>query len=426
MKQRSLSRRLFATLFGIVVITTTVSMVAVELFVNDVEDTIRGLELKLDAEYFKGQITESSFQTWKTGRIEAYFLPSGAPESLLPQHLHDRPIGYSDEIEFDDWTKILNVETTTKPPGRLYVSEDITIMENREAVIQIVLLVLAAGLMLLGLFVSGIASSYLLKPLRALTHDVQSTEPGVSMQRLSRDYRDREFDQIADAFNRFLSAMETVVEREKSFVKLASHEFRTPLAVIMGALDVLEQRKTLSEADQKTLGRIRRSTRTMREDTEMLLRIARGEQDRDNPANIDIVATTRELLVDLKDLNPAFNGRTVLHPQKDRVVLRSDPALVRMIIRNLVQNALGHTNDSVDIFITDHSIRIQDFGKGLSTSAMEAISTVVAPETRKLHQSSFGLLIVQLACERIHWGLQVEKTDSEGTVIVIDTQDLPH
>ncbi len=267
MKQHSLSRRLSATLFGIVVITTTVSMVAVELFVNDVEDTIRGLELKLDAEYFKEQITESSFQSWKTGRIEAYFLPSGAPESLLPQHLHDRPVGYSDEIEFDDWTKILNVETTIKPPGRLYVSEDITIMENREAVIQIVLLVLAAGLMFLGLFVSGIASSYLLKPLRALTHDVQSTEPGVSMQRLSRDYRDREFDQIADAFNRFLSAMETVVEREKSFVKLASHEFRTPLAVIMGALDVLEQRKTLSEADQKTLGRIRRSTRTMREDT---------------------------------------------------------------------------------------------------------------------------------------------------------------
>ncbi len=58
MKQHSLSRRLSATLFGIVVITTTVSMVAVELFVNDVEDTIRGLELKLDAEYFKEQITE--------------------------------------------------------------------------------------------------------------------------------------------------------------------------------------------------------------------------------------------------------------------------------------------------------------------------------------------------------------------------------
>ena len=74
MKQHSLSRRLSATLFGIVVITTTVSMVAVELFVNDVEDTIRGLELKLDAEYFKEQITESSFQSWKTGRIEAYCL----------------------------------------------------------------------------------------------------------------------------------------------------------------------------------------------------------------------------------------------------------------------------------------------------------------------------------------------------------------
>ena len=80
MKQHSLSRRLSTTIFGVIAVTVAVSMVAVEVFVNDVEDTIRGLELKLDAEYFTQQISEPTFQTWKTGRLDVYFLPEDSPE----------------------------------------------------------------------------------------------------------------------------------------------------------------------------------------------------------------------------------------------------------------------------------------------------------------------------------------------------------
>jgi signal transduction histidine kinase len=284
---------------------------------------------------------------------------------------------------------------------------------------------LAAVLMLLGVFVSKIASAYLLKPLKTLTNDVLATEPGVSMERLSRNYRDSEFEQISEAFNRFLSAMEALVDREKSFVKLASHEFRTPLAVILGALDVLEQRKTLSEADYKTLGRIRKATRTMREDTEMLLRIARGELSRSDSTRIDIVSTIRDIVVDIKDLNPAFNARTTLNHESDHTIVQSDPALVRMVIRNLLQNALEHTDASVGISVTnDKSLRIQDFGKGLEKPAMESIAIVKVAETRGLHQKSFGLLIVQLACDRLNWKFQVEKSDAEGTVFLIQMQDL--
>lgn len=425
MKHDSLAQRLSTTIFGVIAVTIAVSMVAVEVFVNDVEDTIRGLELQIDADYFTQKISESSFQTWQTGRLEVYFLPTGSPESLLPRHLMNHPAGYSEEIEFDGVTKILNVKALAEPLGRLYVAEDITIMENREALIQAALLGLAAVLMLLGFFVSKIASAYLLKPLKTLTNDVLATEPGVSMERLSRNYRDSEFEQISEAFNRFLSAMEVLVDREKSFVKLASHEFRTPLAVILGALNVLEQRKTLSEADYKTLGRIRKATRTMREDTEMLLRIARGELSRSDSTRIDVVSTIRDIIVDIKDLNPAFNGRTTLNHESDHTILQSDPALVRMVIRNLLQNALEHTDASVGISVTnDKSLRIQDFGKGLEKPAIEAIAIVKVAEMRGLHQKSFGLLIVQLACDRLNWKFQVEKSDAEGTVFLIQMQDL--
>ena len=74
MKQHSLSRRLSTTIFGVIAVTVAVSMVAVEVFVNDVEDTIRGLELKLDAEYFTQQISEPTFQTRPGKRVALTFI----------------------------------------------------------------------------------------------------------------------------------------------------------------------------------------------------------------------------------------------------------------------------------------------------------------------------------------------------------------
>ena len=50
-------------------------MFIVEVFVNDVENTILDLELKADAEYFKKQIQEGSFQPIKTAQLEAIYLP---------------------------------------------------------------------------------------------------------------------------------------------------------------------------------------------------------------------------------------------------------------------------------------------------------------------------------------------------------------
>ncbi len=95
-----------------------------------------------------------------------------------------------------------------------------------------------------------------------------------------------------------------------------------------------------------------------------------------------------------------------------------------MIIRNLLQNALGHTEANVHIAVADQTLRIQDFGKGLNKSVIENISAVSRPGTRKLDQSSFGLLIVQLACERLNWRFQVEKSDAEGTVFLVLMKDL--
>lgn len=395
-------------------------MVTVELFVNDIEDTILSLELKVDADYFKQQIRPGELQHWKTGRLEAVFLPEGEPESRLPQAFQYRPVPFSEEVDVGEKTLLMNIEQTSRPPGRLFLVQDITIMENQEALVQLTLLAIAAGMLFLGLIVSRESARYLLTPLRRLTQGVQATEPGQSMQRLTADYRDREFEAIAEAFNRFLTALESHIEREKSFVKLASHELRTPLAVISGALDVLEQRQSLSQADHKTLTRIRTATRTMREDTEMLLLLARGKTNHDNVVRVNVLQLVRETIDDLKQTNSEYTDRTKVSLEGPIPVVLSDPALIRTLLRNLLQNALRHTRSAVEVHVNQQHIRIRDFGSGLPPHVVEKLSAMTSfSKSGQLQDSSFGLLIVQLVCERLDWKLEVEQSGGQGTVFLV-------
>ncbi|VVT32585.1 two-component system sensor protein [Marinobacter salarius] len=425
----SLTTRLTRTLFALIAATAAASLFIVEQFVDDVENTILDLELKADAEYFKDQLRKGQFSPVKTARLDAIFLPEGDVEAALPHYFQARNPPFSQEIEVGETTLLIVGEAVKEPEGKLFLAQDITIMENREYLVQLVLVFVAAGMLLVGYFVARAGARYLVRPFRKLIREVLGTEPGSAMPRIATDYRDQEFCDIADAFNRFLSELERHIQREKSFVKLASHELRTPLAVMSGALNVLEQRQSLSEADEKTLGRIRRAMQTMRDDTEVLLELARSEASSNGARNIQLREIVQNTIDDLEHGNPAQVGRIRVFDDHPGLRVRAHPVLVRMLLRNLLQNALRHTLSAVEVHILSGGILIKDFGSGLPDKVAENLSpSSVSGEglakTDQLNNTTFGLLIVRLVCERLGWELRVLQSDDRGTEfkIEIDSQ----
>lgn len=425
----SLSARLTRTLFLLIAATTATSMLIVELFVEDVEDTILSLELKADAEFFTKQLQQGTFQPLKTARLEAIFLPEGEADLALPDYFRGRSFPFSDEIEIGETTLLIVGEQLEQPEGELFLAQDITIMENREALVQTVLVGVACFMLLVGFFVARTGANYLVQPFRKLTREVMSTRPGSSMKQIDTSYPDQEFCDIADAFNRFLSELEHHIDREKSFVKLASHELRTPLAVMSGALNVLEQRQSLSAADQKTLARIRRAMQTMRDDTEVLLELSRSEASESDTRTIVLQEVVQNTVDDLEHGHPDHAGRITLCNNSPALRVTTHPALVRMLMRNLLQNALRHTRSEVEVRMIDNKISVRDFGAGLPVQVTEHLNTVGEPSaitsiTGEFSKTTFGLLIVRLVCERLGWDLEIARSDNEGTEFVIHVHNL--
>ncbi|MDO6825040.1 HAMP domain-containing sensor histidine kinase [Marinobacter sp. 1_MG-2023] len=425
----SLTTRLARTLFFLIAATTALSMFIVEVFVNDVEDTILSLELKADAQFFTEQLREGSFQPLKTAQLEATFLPEGEHEDRLPDYFQSLPLPFSQEVEIGETTLLIFGEQVTAPDGKLFLAQDITIMENRESLVQLALAGVAGFMLLVGFFVARTGAQYLVRPFKKLTREVLNTAPGSRMPQITTDYHDQEFCDIAAAFNRFLSASERHIEREKSFVKLASHELRTPLAVMSGALNVLEQRQSLSAADEKTLARIRRAMQTMRDDTDVLLELARSETPKDDARTVILQEIVQNTIDDLEQGLPNHAGRITVYSDSSELRINTHPALVRMLLRNLLQNALRHTVSEVEVRMFDSSISVRDFGPGLPDRITASLNTDEAPRAitspaGEFSNTTFGLLIVRLVCERLGWDLEVSQSDGKGTEFLIHVHSL--
>ena len=415
-RQSSLARHIFLTIFAIGAINVLVTLIAVEYIYEDVEDTILSLELAEERAFLERRIDGAEVRRWHSALLTAIYVPDGQTAELPPL-LSDRPVPFSAEVADGDKSWLISVERATDPPGVLYIAQDITLLEDREDFMQWAIALLCTVMLLLGLLLARHGTARVLRPLRELTREIRRIEPGTAIDRLHGEYAERELSEIVATLNHMLEALDAYIRREKSLVSLASHELRTPLAVIAGALDVIERRGATGEADRRTLERIRLAANEMQSDVTALLALAR-RSDSPESETADLTACVQHVIAEIEASVPGAAGRIVCSHSAGSARVRADPALVRMLLRNLVQNAVRHTRGQVRVDIAASQLTVSDDGGGLPAHVRERLS---APQSsRQLPEDGLGLFIVRLICERLGWRYRVLDRTPLGTVFELD------
>lgn len=423
MKRASLARRIFRIIFAIGAINVFVTMVAIEFIYEDVEDTIFSLEMAEERAFIERRITEPVPQAWHTALLSALYVPDGATDVELPHLFRNRPVPFSAEVMDGEKSYLISIDRTASPPGVLYMAQDISIFEDREDFMQLAITLLCGGMLLLGLLLAWQGTQRAIWPLHALTGEIRRIEPGSRISRVEDGYRDAELADIARTLNELLGALDEYVRREKALVSLASHELRTPVAVIAGALDVLEQRGSLGDADRRTLARIRRATDEMRSDVDTLLKLARRGDPNPERGPVNLAHCVAEVVADVEACTPEARSRLAWTSPEPPVSVRADPALVRMLLRNLIQNAVRHTRGNVEIDIAPERLCIRDHGEGLPERARVRLDADRAPS---IPEDGLGLFIVRLICERLGWTIRAEAEPGSGTIVELDFPRAAH
>lgn len=215
-------------------------------------------------------------------------------------------------------------------------------------------------------------------------------------------FGDDEVGMLAGTIEKTLERISAFVARERYFTDSASHELRTPITVITGALELLEE-SDLSAADVILVDRVRRATLDMKTTVEMFLCLARetddglyDEQFLVMPLVSRAIDQQRHLLrgksvdVDLDELaQPSVCG----HPQAFSIA-----------VSNLVRNAFEHTLDGqgpITILVKEHELLVTNQVSG------DADGRHTPTEASSSRGYGLGLGIVQRLCERNGWSFSL-------------------
>jgi len=418
-KRRSIARRIYHAMLLVSVISMLAMVNIVSFISEDLEDSILELEMQRERQFVLANHDLATPLFWNAEGLIVVYVPNGhAPPADLPAFFHDIPRAHSAEIETGDETWLLSAAPTDA--GQLYLAKNITHFENREALFEQILLAVALAILGLSLLAAAWSSRRLIRPLRHLSHTIAQTTPGVSMPRIATDNaHDAELHAIAATFNRFLDELEAYVRRERALLGMAGHELRTPIAVVSGALDVMQLRGQLGEQDRATLARARRACNEMRDNTNTLLALARRNtgQSIHQAAYPTVRVDIHELVQRIADDLNASHAQRLILDLRDPLIAQSDPAMARMLLHNLIQNALQHTRQNVYVTVTANAIEVADQGGGLTPHAQAVLGGAQALARDGAALSGLGLYIVTLMCERLGWKLDIVHTGGSGTRI---------
>ena len=224
-------------------------------------------------------------------------------------------------------------------------------------------------LLVLGIVIATIRTT--LAPITTLSTSAANIGPGTINIRLSTNGVPREIRPLVDAFNGTLERLDLGYQAQRQFAANAAHELRTPLAVLMARLGELEdgEVKGALEEDAKRLERL----------VSQLLTVARTEsRTLDLSQSINLRELAGEVVAFMAPLAIKQNRTISLLGDATEVVVRGNRDALWDVLRNLIENALGHTprDSEVAVFITigaDAGIMVRDSGPGVDPSAREAI-----------------------------------------------------
>ena len=219
-----------------------------------------------------------------------------------------------------------------------------------------------------------------------------------------------------------------------AFSRTVSHDLKSPLTSVMGFAEMLklDYDGILDDRANEYLESIIRSAGNMAKLIEDLLALSRSGRVDISPDIVNISDMARSVVNELRKV--AYQGAYRVHIEED-IIVNADPGLMRVVLNNLIDNALKYSQRKVhpEVTIGRKQVRgqsvffVQDNGEGFD---MNMADDIFRPFIRLHFNEEFqgtgvGLSTVKRIIDRHGGAIWFESAPGEGTAfyITIDGQE---
>lgn len=246
--------------------------------------------------------------------------------------------------------------------------------------------------------------------------------------RIPVEETEAELKNLAEAINSLLDRINESYRSQIRFVSDASHELRTPIAVIEGYANLLDR---WGKRDEKTLeegiAAIRDEASNMKDLVEQLLFLARGDNNTMNlqPEVFDLGGLADEVLRESRMIDGAHDYDSNI----ESIPVFADKGLIKQALRILMDNAVKYTNPGGKITLTisgneaEAMISVRDEGIGIPPEAVPRIFDrfyrTDQSRARATGGSGLGLSIAKWIAERHGGHMEVLSRQEIGTRVSI-------
>lgn len=282
---------------------------------------------------------------------------------------------------------------------------------------------------------SGLGGAWLarqlLKPLQSMAQTMRDVERKGLQERMTIPDKVDELTELMTLFNEMMDKVERSFARQSQFVEDASHELRTPIAIMDGHLSLLQRwGKDDPEALEESLNISYQELSRLKSLVQDLLTLTRAEKDRRSFDEVVLRAdqTILNVIGKWEQLYPQYPFETAFAGFADREIVVSERHLEQMMMI-LLDNAVKYSEAGSPVRVTGFVrggmafFEIADSGVGIPEQDLpyvtERFYRVDKARSRKMGGTGLGLAIAKRLVEHYDGSMMIRSKESEGTTVTI-------
>ncbi|HWK28720.1 MAG TPA: HAMP domain-containing sensor histidine kinase [Solirubrobacter sp.] len=346
----------------------------------------------------------------------------------LVDGLLDAPVGLSDvSVEEAGRMRVLvrPIANDGRRIGTLYVADPLTPVSDAQASLLRTFALVGSLALALAVAVGVAIATLIARPLRRMAGVAAAVDSGDLSLRAGTVGARGEVGVLAGAFDHMLARLERAFARQRNFVSDASHELRTPLAVLRAQVELLDRESDEHARREGTRVLLRRLDELDRLVDDLLTLVSAEAGRLVQPRPIDLEDFFEDVRRDL----PLFGERD-FHVEPVAGILQVDPDRLTQVLRNLVRNAVAHTEPGGRVAVIAQArdgwltIAVSDDGPGIPPEQLERVferfHRVDEGRARERGGTGLGLAIARAIVEAHGGRIWAESTPGAGATIALE------
>ncbi len=282
----------------------------------------------------------------------------------------------------------------------------------------------------LSCFAGWFLAKRFLSPVDRMIQQARKITAAYLKSRLPRTFTQDELDRLAETLNEMIDRLEASTRAILEYSSNVSHEFKTPLAIIRGEIDLALRRARSQEDLQKTIGVISEEVNGLVRLVDDLMFLVRSDAKQ-----LSLQKKTLALAPVLEQVLKLYHERArqarvelVLEAPADAKVF-GDEIYLKRLFTNLLDNAIKFTDPDGKVIVRIETttigrvtVRVEDSGIGIDSETLEHLGTRFyrADQARSKEGAGLGLSIVKAICEAHQGVLRFESLPGKGTRVFVE------